>query len=87
MLNEIADKTFAYVLANQIGLKWFRVWKHQVENRRVIQLFFFVDIFRGCYKGELDVDPMRLGCNRQGRSTWCFCDSDRCNVGAAPTAY
>jgi len=41
------------------------------------------DIFRGCYKGEYGVDQNLLGCHYQGGSTYCFCEGELCNNGAA----
>jgi len=37
------------------------------------------NIFRGCYKGEYNVDPTMMGCNEQEKATWCFCEGDKCN--------
>lgn len=45
------------------------------------------DVFRGCYKGEYEVDPYRVGCSKQAGSIWCFCEGDKCNNGPSPGGY
>jgi hypothetical protein len=44
------------------------------------------DVFRGCYKGEYNVDPHLTGCHKQAGSVWCFCEGDKCNNGPSPPA-
>ena len=39
------------------------------------------NISRGCYKGEYEVDPNKIGCHYQGGSTYCFCEGNLCNNG------
>ena len=39
----------------------------------------FTDLFRGCYKGEYNVNPNKLGCSKQNGDVYCFCKGDKCN--------
>ena len=47
--------------------------------------FLFVDVLRGCYKGEFGVDPKKYGCNVQAGQLYCFCKGNKCNNKAVPS--
>ena len=44
------------------------------------------NFYRGCYKGEFNVDQNILGCHLQAGSRYCFCDGELCNNQKAPVS-